>query len=84
MHNLAVLSLFLLIVSFGLKKKHFLIMLLSLEFLGIFIIILTLIIGLEVFLGFIMVCIGACEGAVGLGSLIRSARVKNNHITAVY
>lgn len=43
------------------------------------IIILTLILGIEVFNALIMICVGACEGAVGLGSLIRVSRLKNKH-----
>ena len=76
MIKLEVIALLLLIGSIGLKK-HALTALLTLEILRLFIIIITLIIGIDIFFGLIMICIGACEGAVGLATLIGNTRVRS-------
>ena len=73
---LKILTLTIILTSFGLKKKHVLTVLLSLELLCIVIIIYTLNLGLEIFFGLVMICIGACEGAVGLGCIIGLIRIK--------
>lgn len=78
MFKLEVITLVLILGSFGLKKKHSLTVLLSLEFLRLLIIIITLMLGLDIFYGLIIVCIGACEGAVGLRALIRITRIKRD------
>lgn len=78
MFKLEIITMALILASFGLKKKHSLTVLLSLEFLRLLIIIMTLIIGLDMFFGLIIVCIGACEGAVGLRALIRITRIKSD------
>lgn len=55
-------------------KKHVLTLLLRLELLILLLILLTLQMGSELFLRVILICVGACEGAVGLGSMIRITR----------
>ena len=80
MFKLVIIAMLLIILSFGLKK-HSLTILLNLELLCLMIIIISLIIGLEIFNALLMICVGACEGAVSLGSLIRVSRIKNNHTT---
>jgi len=63
-----------LLISFGLKKGS-LTLLLTLEILLLVIIMITVRIGLDLFFRLLMVCIGACEGALGLGALICISRV---------
>lgn len=55
-------------------KKHALTVLLTLELIRLMIIVLMMANGVEVFFTMIMVCVRACEGAVGLSALIRSTR----------
>jgi NADH:ubiquinone oxidoreductase subunit K len=83
MFKLEVLTLILIIGSFGLKKKHSLTVLLSLEFLSLLIIVMTFMAGLDLFFGLIIICIGACEGAVGLRALIRMTRMKSDQAIEV-
>ena len=68
-----VLTLGLLFSSIGLKK-HALTVLLTLEIISLIIIIIIIYYGVEVFFTIVMVCVRACEGAVGLSALIRSSR----------
>ena len=70
-----IVSTALLLRSFGLKKKHTLTVLLTLELLCLHAIIITLLLGFEIFFGLLIVCVGACEGAVGLGALVRIIRI---------
>ena len=74
MINVDFLTLSILILSLGLKKNT-LTTLLTLEILRVIIIIVTLKIGTEIFFGLMILCIGACEGAVGLGALVRISRM---------
>ena len=78
MFKLTLIAMLLILISFGLKK-HTLTLLLNLELLCLLAIVLTLILGLEAFNALLMICVGACEGAVGLGSLVSLTRIKNNH-----
>ena len=71
---------FLLLSSFGIKKKHTLTLLLSLELLCLLIIYSVFIWNLEPFFGLMLICVGAREGAVGLGTLIRRMRLKTGGI----
>ena len=84
MIKLEILTLILLISGFGIKKKNILTVLLSLEIYRLIIILLSLILGVEIFFGMMLVCIGACEGVVGLRTLISNTRLKNAHGTGVY
>lgn len=49
-------------------------MLLTLELFSVLIVIIALLGGKEVFFSILMICIGACEGAVGLGAMARLSR----------
>lgn len=66
----------LLILSIALKK-HSLTILLRLELIILIVIILTLIFGQDLFYVLIIICVGACEGAVGLSAIISIARLKS-------
>ena len=68
------------LLNFAIKKKHALTLLLQLELLNLLIILVILYIGVEIFFCMLMVCVRACEGAVGLGALIRIIRAKKNQI----
>ena len=57
-------------------KTHSLSLLLNIELIVILLIVVTLTIGYEIFFGLLIVCVGACEGAVGLGALIGLTRNK--------
>ena len=74
MFKLMILTLIMILSSFGFKK-HPLTLLLSLEIMSLLIIIVSLILGIDLFHGLLMICIGACEGAVGLRTLIGNSRV---------
>ena len=78
------LSILMLLMSLGLKKKNTLTTLLTLEILRIIIIFVILKIGNEIFFGLLMLCIGACEGAVGLGALVRMSRLIAQRIYDTY
>ena len=57
-------------------KKHFIVLLLSLEL--ILITIFTILVTKNLFLlGLILLSLGACEGALGLSLLIMLSRIKN-------
>nr|ALO77228.1 NADH deshydrogenase subunit 4L [Phycosecis limbata] len=69
-------------LSFSIKRKHLLLMLLSLEFL-----VLSLFLGLNLFLSFmsfemyfsmIFICFAVCEGALGLSLLVLMIRTYGN------
>ena len=77
MFKIELMTLALLMVSIALKK-HSLTILLRLELMILMVIILTLIFGQDLFYVLIIICIGACEGAVGLRTLIRIARLKRD------
>jgi len=72
--KLTVISIALILTSFAVKKKHVLTMLLTLELFSVLIVIIALLGGKEVFFSILMICIGACEGAVGLGAMARLSR----------
>ena len=76
MFKLEVVTMLGLLLSFGLKKQHVLTLLLTLELFRIIIIILTFTNGINTFFRLLLICIGACEGAVGLGTIIRITRIK--------
>lgn len=61
---------------FGLKKKNVLTVLLTLEIFSLLIILAMILKGLDVYQGLILMCIRACEGAVGLGTMISMNRTK--------
>ena len=75
MLKIEVCTLLFLLMRLGMKK-HTLSVLLTLELTRILIIYITLSLGLDIFYGLIIVCIGACEGAVGLSMIIGSNRTK--------
>ena len=75
MLKLEAITLVVLITSFAIKKKHALTVLLILEIYRLMIIVIVLTMGLELFFGLLLICIGACEGAVGLGTLVRMTRI---------
>ena len=66
----------LILMSFTMKK-HVLSVLLTLELLLLFLIYLSIIMGVELFFGLLIICVGACEGAVGLGSIISVTRTRS-------
>ena len=82
MINIEVFTLIMLMVAFGVKK-HALSLLIMLEFLSLLIILITLKLGLDIFFRLMLLCVGACEGAVGLGTLIRISRVLNFRLVTV-
>ena len=69
------LTIILLLVSF-IFKKNALLILLTLEIVCFVILLLVLLLGLEIFFGLLIICVGACEGAVGLGSLVGLSRLR--------
>ena len=73
------ITLILVIISMGLKKNA-LTILLTLEILVIIIIIYSFYFGLDFFFGLILICVGACEGAVGLSALICMSRTSSQHL----
>ena len=75
MLKISYLNIILISVSLGLKKRHTLIILLTLELWVLIIILLLMMSGLEIFFGILIICVGACEGVIGLRSLIRRTRV---------
>ena len=77
MLKVELLTLRLLLVTI-IMKNHTLRILLTLELIILIIIIFTLIYGLDMFYVLIMICIGACEGAVGLRAIIRLSRLKRD------
>jgi len=74
MFKLQIISLILIVASYGLKKRP-LAMLVSLELLCLVIVYLALTMCIDCFFGLMLLCMGACEGVVGLGSLIAMRRV---------
>ena len=75
MLKIEVLTLLFLLMRLGIKK-HTLTVLLTLEITRVLIIYKSLTLGLDMFYGLIIVCIGACEGAVGLRMIIGINRLK--------
>jgi len=75
MINLNIITLLIIVSAIGIKKKHIITVLFTLELLSLLIILTTLNIGLELFVGIILLCIAACGGAVGLGAIIRVTRI---------
>ena len=75
MFKLEVLTLLLLLISLAIKKKNTLTVLLTLEIIRIIIILITLLFGVDIFFALLIICIGACEGAVGLRTLIAMTRI---------
>lgn len=81
MIKLTALSIGLILLTFAHKKKHYLTFLLILEMLRIIILLTYLQLGREIFYVLLLICISACEGAVGLSALIGSTRDKTPIIT---
>ena len=79
MFKIETLTLLMIIIALGLKK-HRLTTLLLLEILCLFIVITSLKNGIEIFFRLILICVGACEGAVGLGALIRMSRMEKRKV----
>ena len=75
MFKITTLTLILVLLAFR-QKKHTLSVLLTLEILILLIIISTLYQGIDIFYSLLMICVGACEGAVGLRTIIRVTRRK--------
>ena len=75
MLKLECVSFFVVLFSLSLKK-HSLSLLLSLELLTLLIVYVSVKAGLEVFLCFLFLCVGACEGAIGLSALVSLYRGK--------
>lgn len=59
-------------------KKHPLSVLLLLEVLVLVILLHSMIIGVEIFYCLMLICVGACEGAIGLGALIGLRRIRTH------
>ena len=59
-------------------KKQTLRLLITLEIFIILIIMGMALLGIEIFFILLLICIGACEGAVGLGALIGITRTKTD------
>lgn len=74
MFKFETLTLLLFFIAFA-WKKHLLTFLLLIEVLSLSIIFLSIVMGLDIFFSLIMICVGACEGAVGLGTMIGMSRV---------
>nr|AXS65171.1 NADH dehydrogenase subunit 4L [Coleoptera sp. 11 KM-2017] len=73
--------LFLAGVSFGLKRKHLLLMLLSLEYLVIFMFLLIFVYvakTMEYYFSMIFLIFAVCEGSIGLSILISLTRTHGN------
>ena len=68
-----IISLIVVFVAIGLKQNS-LTLLLCLELLRLLLVIRLIVYGVELFYSLLLVCIGACEGAVGLGALVRLSR----------
>ena len=75
MFKIQIISFLLIVASYGLKKRP-LAILVSLELLCLLIVSLALTLGIDCFFGLMLLCLGACEGVVGLGSLIARRRIK--------
>nr|AXS66107.1 NADH dehydrogenase subunit 4L [Cucujoidea sp. 46 KM-2017] len=70
------------LISFSLKRKHLLLMLLSLEFvvLGLygFVVLNLSLSSLDLFFSMIFLTMSVCEGALGLSMLISMVRMHGN------
>ena len=75
MFEIELLTILFVIIAVAMKT-HSLTILICLELIILLIIVLTIIYGRDLFYCLIMICIGACEGAVGLRSLICITRRK--------
>lgn len=75
MTKLNIATFIVLILSFRLKK-HTLTLLLTLELLILLILYGTYLMSSETSFVLMIVCVGACEGAVGLGVLVGITRMK--------
>ena len=76
MFKMEILALLLILTRFSLKKNT-LTVLLRLELFRLIIILSMIMQGLDVYQGLILICIRACEGAVGLGTMISMNRTKD-------
>ena len=76
MFKLELATILMVIISLGLKKKRVLTTLITLELFRLLIIFSMVLNGDEIHNGLMIICIGACEGAVGLGTMIRITRLK--------
>lgn len=74
MIKLSLTGLIVFFLRLGIKKKHRISYLITLEILILLILRGTLQIGLDVFFVLLMLAVGACEGAVGLRVMIKIAR----------
>jgi len=83
MVKLELITIIILIGCFGLKKKHPLTVLLTLELFLLIIVKTVIRLGVEMYFALILICIGACEAAVGLSTFIRRARVKSTQFVLV-
>ena len=75
MIKMSVISFLFLFLSLTMKK-HYLTVLLILEMLCLIILVVLVLANIEGFLRLFVICIGACECAVGLGSMIGGSRVR--------
>jgi len=82
MLKLVEFSLISILACFALKKKNILTTLLTLEIFMILIIVSIIIKGFDIFISLMAICIGVCEGAVGLSALIRMTRIKRYKLRA--
>lgn len=80
MIKLEIVSLFLILICFALNKKNILTTLFTLEIYRLLIIITIILKGGETFHGLLLICVGACEGAVGLGTLVSMVRMKTKAV----
>ena len=74
MFKLILISVLIFFIRLGLKKKHRLIYLLTLETLRLLLMRIVVLLGIEVFFVLLMIAVCACEGGVGLRTIISIAR----------
>ena len=79
MSKVEIMTFLIILLSLGMKK-NLLTTLLRLEILCLLIIVIMLKNGIDMFFRLILICIGACEGAVGLRSLIRMRRMGKMYV----
>jgi len=79
MLKIILLTIFLILIAFGIKKKHALTYLFQLEILCL-LLIFFLIQYHELFFGILLICVRACEAVVGLSAIVSLARVTSQLI----
>ena len=80
MIKIEIMTLVLVMISLCIQKKHTLRFLITLEIYCLIVILITIFNGYELFYSMIILCVGACEGGVGLGIIASIRRMKNGVI----